>query len=71
LDRHGDHLRLVFSFHVSGDDHTRLPLKIALGVPAAYIYNWLFALWFIPIVVSYSVFSFEERREAQKEEEVK
>jgi hypothetical protein len=48
-----------------------LPLKIFMGVPAAFIYNWLFALWFIPIVVSYLFFSFEERREAQKEEEVR
>jgi hypothetical protein len=48
-----------------------LPLKQFLGVPACYIYNWLFGLWFINILVSFLFFYIEEKREAQsKAEEV-
>jgi hypothetical protein len=47
-----------------------LPLMKFLGVPAAFTYNWLIGLWLIPILVSYLFFSSEEKREAQKKEEV-
>ena len=48
-----------------------LPLKQFLGIPACYVYNWMMALWFVNILVSFLFFYVEEKREErEKAEEV-
>ncbi|MCP4214728.1 MAG: hypothetical protein GY765_08720 [bacterium] len=44
-----------------------LPLKQFMGVPACYIYNWVFGLWIMNIIVSFLYFYMEEKREAAQE----
>ena len=53
---------MIIEFHVPG-----FPLKKFMGIPACYIYNWIFALWLVNIFVSYLFYKVEEKREARKE----
>ncbi len=53
---------IIIEMHVPG-----FPLKKFMGVPACYIYNWIFALWLVNIFVSYIFYKFEEKREEKQE----
>ena len=61
----------VFLFMILEMTIPGLPLKKFLGVPACYIYNWIFGLWIINIIISFMFFASEERREKRIEEEQK
>lgn len=40
-----------------------LPLKKIFGIPACYLYNWFFGLWFINVFISFLFYWSEEKRE--------
>lgn len=46
-----------------------LPLKKVFGIPACYLYNWLFGLWIINIIISFLFYWSEERREEKLKQE--
>lgn len=39
------------------------PLKKLFGIPACYIYNWIFALWVNNLAVAWIYVMYEEQRE--------
>lgn len=46
-----------------------LPLKKVFGIPACYLYNWLFGLWIINIIISFLFYWSEEKREEKLKQE--
>jgi len=59
----------VFLFMILEMTIPGLPLKKVFGIPACYLYNWLFGLWIINIIISFLFFWSEEKREEKLEQE--
>ena len=61
----------VFLFMILEMTIPGLPLKKFLGVPACYIYNWIFGLWVMNVIISFMICASEERREEKIKNEQK
>ena len=53
----------IFFFMILEMTIPGFPLKKFLGVPACYVYNWIFALWINNLVVAWLYALWEEARE--------
>ncbi|NDY72959.1 hypothetical protein DO021_13475 [Desulfobacter hydrogenophilus] len=59
----------VFLFIILEMTIPGLPLKKVFGFPACYLYNWLFGLWIINIIISFLFYWSEEKREEKLKQE--